>query len=465
MRPMTLRLPSKVGVGIAVFVAVTAVIGLGVLDLLREADEVLEALADEQRVLAAVVANTVRRAYAASPASTAHEELSDDSMAQLLLGDSSQDIPGLSLVLVVQPGRQSFMGRGGIHVASPALEAALKTNASTVELTRDEATRFGLPRRAAVAGLYRWDGPGGQWAVAAIASAARERNRQRRALWRFVIASGLSTAIVAFFGVSLARQQRREQLLREKLSAMEAQKERDVLLSRTEKLTTVAAMLSGIGHEVATPLGVIVTKGEALGATNIDDERRKLASNAVIEQAIRIQEVVQRFLSLARGNPPSMEPTKLEWLIAESKALVSHRFDHARVTLRAEVAPEASTIICDAQLLRQALVNLLLNACEASTPGAQVVLSAAIDKAMGVARLSVEDHGTGIDQETAKKVTELFYSTKRKTGGIGLAVAEEIAKSHGGRLFLKPRADGPGTLAVLELPLRERVGNQDTLPA
>jgi two-component system, NtrC family, sensor kinase len=109
-------------------------------------------------------------------------------------------------------------------------------------------------------------------------------------------------------------------------------------------------------------------------------------------------------------------------------------------------------IQCDRDLLEHAIVNLLLNACEACGEGGRVDLAARSD-AERVAFV-VTDDGAGISLENAKRATEPFFTTKAKgTGaGLGLAIATEIVKSHRGQLTIGPNA-GRGTRALIEIPI------------
>jgi len=139
-------------------------------------------------------------------------------------------------------------------------------------------------------------------------------------------------------------------------------------------------------------------------------------------------------------------------VVTSALALVEHRFAHAGVELTSHVAAGLPPISCEPRLLEHALVNLLLNACDACAKGGHVALTAEI--AEGQLRFAVIDDGTGISPADAARVTEPFFTTKPpgKGTGLGLAIVSEIAKSHRGSLTLssaKPR----GTRACVQLPL------------
>jgi signal transduction histidine kinase len=130
---------------------------------------------------------------------------------------------------------------------------------------------------------------------------------------------------------------------------------------------------------------------------------------------------------------------------------VQHRFAKADVRLVTDAPPDVREIRCDRALLEQAIVNLLLNACDACDPGGHVELAVRADGER--VAFVVTDDGVGIQAENAARATEPFFTTKPAGAGsgFGLAIASEIAKSHRGELSIAPNA-GRGTRACLEIP-------------
>jgi signal transduction histidine kinase len=164
---------------------------------------------------------------------------------------------------------------------------------------------------------------------------------------------------------------------------------------------------------------------------------------------------------MARGGPPSLARTKPGDVIRSAAALVEHRFAKAGVSLSIDVVDDAGVILCDRALLEQALVNLLLNACDACAAGRErserneaheVKVSVRADAEQVV--FVVNDDGAGIDPTIMARAKEPFFTTKPAGAGtgLGLAIASEIAKSHRGELSIAPNADR-GTRACIEIPI------------
>jgi signal transduction histidine kinase len=222
-------------------------------------------------------------------------------------------------------------------------------------------------------------------------------------------------------------------------------------LASASRVAALGTLAMGVAHEVSTPLGVIAGRAEQLLPRLKDDERSTAALNAILEQTHRISQVIRGLLGLARGDRVSADHLSAAGIARGALTLVEHRFSEAGVQLTAQVADDLPTIIGDARLLESALVNLLLNACDACSRGGDVRLS--VDAHDGRVRFAVKDDGTGISVQHVQKALEPFFTTKPsgEGTGLGLAIANEIVKSHLGTLELTPIFPH-GTSAIVEIP-------------
>jgi signal transduction histidine kinase len=138
--------------------------------------------------------------------------------------------------------------------------------------------------------------------------------------------------------------------------------------------------------------------------------------------------------------------------------LVEHRFAKAGVGLRREAVPDLPFVVGDPRLLEHAIVNLLLNACEACKKGGEARVSAF--RRDGEVEIAVEDSGAGISLADVGRALEPFFTTKAREGGtgLGLAIVHEIVASHRGRLVFS-EAKPQGTRAAIVLPRAEEVAH------
>ena len=415
---------------LAMVLAVAAVAALAFWDERREAALQLAEFANEQAALAVSVAASLEGRSAAH----------------------AIERTGEREVFLLPPGARTFETWDGKRAAIDEVLPALDSGASIAPVTAEIAGRLGLPLRSAWAGLAK-AGKGG-WAVAVIATARRDRDRARRGMGRLLLSTALAAGLVLAFGGLALRERGRELEASRSLAIAELEREREGRLEREDKAATVITLASGVAHEVATPLGVIIGRAEQVLPRVADDERAVKSVQAIIEQADRIREVLRGFLSLARGVPPALARLDPRAVVEGALGLVEHRFSKAGVKLQPELEAGLPPIRCDQRLLEHALVNLLLNACDASPRGGSVEIRA---QRLGAGiEFAVRDEGQGISPEVAARAAEPFFTTKPadRGTGLGLAIASEIAKTHHGTLSIAPGADR-GTRVSVQIPVEQ----------
>jgi signal transduction histidine kinase len=424
-------------------------------DARNESAAALSDFGAEQSAIAASLAGVLRARFEPVAQDAVDARVADLASVARDLADRARDVEhaGALVVLLAPPGTAGLYTMEGRVLESKEIRAALARGASTLRLSRPEAAAVGLPQRTAMAGLSRVPSDRGQWGIVVVATAARGRDRENRAFWRLVLGVVLASGLVLAFGGLALRKQRAELELEAELAVAEARRERDADLLRATRAATMGTFAMGIAHEIATPLGVIVGRAEQLESRLRGDSRAENGARTILKQADQIQQTVRRFLDLARGGPPALGRADCAEIARAAAASVSHRFAKAGVALGIEAPSERISVQCDRSLLEHALVNLLLNACEASDPGARVELQVRADS--GRVAFDVTDEGVGISAEHAARATEPFFTTKLETGGtgLGLAIAGEIAKSHRGELTIGPHAPR-GTRACISIPSR-----------
>lgn len=412
-------------------------------DAARASRAALEDLADEQVNLA--------RGMAAAMA------VRTDGLSEAVAGRIPRELAaverqGSLKLFLLPPDGVSLEASGGQPVSSDRVVDAARRGDTIVRLSRTEAGELGLPTRAAFVGLATIDqGPLAGWTIAAAATARRERDRDRWAQERSILSVLTATALLLVFGVVALRNQRNELELQRELALAALRDEQNERLASATRTAALGTLAIGVAHEVSTPLGVIAGRAEQLLLKLRDDQKGAAAVQVILDQTHRISQVIRGLLGLARGDRVSADHLSALGLVQGARALVEHRFDKAGIPLAIDVPDNLPTITGDARLIESALVNLLLNACDACTPGGHVRLSVeAHDRAV---RFSVVDDGSGISVQHAEKVLEPFFTTKAsgEGTGLGLAIANEIVKSHLGTLTLTPKFPR-GTSAVVEIP-------------
>jgi len=442
----SLRAAWRVGLlGWSMLAAVASVALLAYWDARRESEAALADFAQEQQTLAVALAMDVRDRL--------HVTSKRASFAELINGLHSAQRPRANVIALLPPDAREFVTSDGHAIALDALRGALLAGQTAFRLTRETAALLGLPARTALAGLARVeDDENGTWGVVAVASAERERDREMWAKWRLVLSVITAAGLVSGFGGLALRKQKSALVLENQVLLAQTRQEADERLQTASKAATLGTLAMGVAHEIATPLGVISLRAEQLAAKLAGEERGSAAAQAIIEQCERITLIIRGLLGLARGGKPATQEIDPRTLVEASIVMVAHRFAQSRVTIDTKSPADIPRITGDPRLLEQALINLLLNACDASPPGASVRVSLGTDAEMVL--LSVVDQGPGISPQDVDRALQPFFTTKPdgQGTGLGLAVAREIVSSHRGTLTLAPGSPR-GTKAVIRIPI------------
>jgi PAS domain S-box-containing protein len=228
-----------------------------------------------------------------------------------------------------------------------------------------------------------------------------------------------------------------------------AQKE----LVKRERLAALGELSAVIAHEVRNPLGVLFNSVGSLKRMPLSDQARTLLG-IVSEESERLNRLVSDLLDFARPNEPRLAAESAELLVASAVDTARRGTGLQGVEVRVEVAPGLPAVLVDMQLCRQALLNLLLNAAQATGRGGEVVISARLDSSRQPAavRVDVRDGGDGIAPEIADRIFQPFFTTRAAGTGLGLALVKRIAEAHRAEIGFES-SPGKGTTFSLWLPL------------
>ncbi len=222
-------------------------------------------------------------------------------------------------------------------------------------------------------------------------------------------------------------------------------------LARADKLATIGTLAAGIAHEVGTPLGIISGRAEQL-LGRVTDETMRKGLSSIMAQVDKVSTTVRQLLDFARVRPVEAVRVTPAQVLQSATALLEHRFRQARVALAVDAAPSVPAISADPGQLEQVFVNLMMNAVDACAAGGHVRASAAARD--GEVCFEVADDGAGIAPEHLSSVLDPFFTTKKRGQGtgLGLTIAADIVKNHGGHLEIASEP-GRGTTVRVRLPV------------
>ena len=231
--------------------------------------------------------------------------------------------------------------------------------------------------------------------------------------------------------------------LARELDAMAAAlEEREQRLIRSERLATVGRMAAQITHEVRNPLASIGLYVELLGDEFGDrPEARRLVSS-ITSEVDRLTEITETYLRFARLPRPKLDREDLPALVASVVEFARAELLQAGIVLDTNLAPDLE-VAADESQLRQALLNLIRNAREAMHGGGRMTVTVGM-RPDGMAEITIGDTGPGIAPEHLPKIFDPFFSTKAKGTGLGLALVQQIAVEHGGRVEVESEGENGG---------------------
>jgi signal transduction histidine kinase len=223
-------------------------------------------------------------------------------------------------------------------------------------------------------------------------------------------------------------------------------------LQVSERLAAVGRITAGVAHEVKNPLNSMRLWLENLKESLPPDRDGATAQavNVLDAEIDRLDAVVKRFLDFARPMDVRLEPTQLAELLREVLEVAHPQLQRAKVEVAQLLPIGIPEVFVDRDLLKQAVLNLVLNAVDAMPGGGQLQLT--LSRRGEVAEITVGDTGKGIPPELRQKVFQLFFTTRPGGSGIGLASTFRIVQLHNGSINFTSEV-GRGTTFRIELPL------------
>jgi signal transduction histidine kinase len=224
-------------------------------------------------------------------------------------------------------------------------------------------------------------------------------------------------------------------------------------LTQAEHLAQIGRLAASLAHEIKNPLAGISSAIQVIRDSMASGAPHRPILAEVLRQINRLDQTVKDLLVYARPVPPRFDRCNLSRVVERvmmvlqrepemQRVRLEHRYDHRPLP----------AIEADDNQIEQLLINLLLNAAQASQDGALVTLTTK-PIATGV-QLEVADHGHGMDAETCRRALEPFFTTKSRGTGLGLPICHRIVEAHGGTLTLRS-VPGVGTTVCLRFPLRQ----------
>lgn len=239
-------------------------------------------------------------------------------------------------------------------------------------------------------------------------------------------------------------------------SDLTARKETQRRMAQAERLATLGELMAGVAHEVRNPLTAIRGYVQILRQQTRDPIHQEYLS-VVLKEIDSINKVIQQLLEFSRPRHSQWQQVSLNALVEETLVLVQTAGVQARVDFISELDNELSPINADRELLKQVLLNILINAVQAISARGKIRIRT-WQYSDSQQAISIEDNGSGIDLSLQKKIFDPFFTTKASGTGLGLALSQRIINAHQGDIRVAS-LPGYGATFTLILPINPQ-GNQ-----
>jgi signal transduction histidine kinase len=228
-------------------------------------------------------------------------------------------------------------------------------------------------------------------------------------------------------------------------------------LLQAEKLAMAGKLAAGVAHSIRNPLASVNMRLFVLRRSLNMTANQQEDFEVISEEIKHIDRIVEDFLGFSRPPKLKMQRISPSDVVDSALQLLRHRLESYDVKVELSRDGRLPEVPADPEQLKEVLVNLLINACEAMGSGGLIKVRESLgtpDQPGRTAIIEVADNGPGMPQSIREKVFQPFFSTKEEGTGLGLSIASRIVEDHGGSIRLQSR-EGQGTIFTITLPYKE----------
>jgi len=221
-------------------------------------------------------------------------------------------------------------------------------------------------------------------------------------------------------------------------------------LRRADLFSALGVISAGMAHEIRNPLGSIKGAVEILKDDYRPDEANYEFINILLKETDRLNRIVQEFLDFARPTEPAFQSTDINEAIESVLLLIAQEANKRGVKMHKELDNALGTYSLDAGMIKQAFLNLTLNALQAMPQGG--ILTVRSGRQGDILEVKISDTGVGITEESRRRLFTPFFTTKKNGTGLGLVITYRIIENHRGSIEVVSEP-GKGSTFTVRIPV------------
>lgn len=235
---------------------------------------------------------------------------------------------------------------------------------------------------------------------------------------------------------------------------LERSKEEENRLLRADKLATLGELSASIAHEIRNPLAIVLGSLQLLPQRLSDRDFIYSFLRVATHELIRVNNSIEALLDFARFSQPALAQLDLNLLLEQTLEFFAVTLESQKVILEKTLSLSLPTVEADAKQIKQAVMNLILNALNAMPGGGKLKVTTRHQRGDRFIQIVIADTGCGIHEEDRPYIFDAFYSTKEKGSGLGLSLVHRVIDEHQGIVEFDS-STGHGTTFYLYLPIRQ----------
>jgi two-component system NtrC family sensor kinase len=224
-------------------------------------------------------------------------------------------------------------------------------------------------------------------------------------------------------------------------------------MMQQEKLASIGRLSAGVAHEINNPLTTILTTAMLLQEDLDPQDPNYQELETISKETLRCRKIVTSLLDFARQSTPTRKPCDINKIVKESVTLTQKQAAFKDVILKYELDENIPRLSLDKGQIQQSLINLIINAIEATDAGGSIWITTAYKRYQERADISVSDTGQGISENDLVRIFDPFFTTKDDGNGLGLAITHGIIEQHNASIDVFSKL-GRGTIFTIKFPVK-----------